>query len=640
MEISIRHYIKPPDSDDFESYQITECVDSDGFPDSLQSEIKGDGYFDFKVSPFIFKVIKEKYALIHADSARPVAECTEVDAMLNIKRHDPVELYDELTGEILMRGFVDRVEGWITSTPKVTVFPDFLRWKDVQVGIEKTDDEGDDPWYEFKEIDNIKIIVDKMAQYVNDRSENVMKPHTTTQETIPETDPPTGASYLASKLHIRAEEGLSFNIAKMFINAFDGSFFRRKGSSPYQWFYEIKDAGIFKRILINKGQWLSIDDAQWLNWTLYYPSGITLTSVGFSLPSISFSYPCGLTWFALKWCTANWLGNHISLGNIMPSVSWSSFSFDVPNGSINVPSGDVKIPCIGSQHDLYECESGDMEYVEGYTKSIFPIIDGNYHLKSDEDQTISSLNTEYGARYDGFSSGVSEAKMKKFAEDENVEFGEIRAGFAKDEFNSYSIIQIKRKAWAYEDWLLSWEIPFDFTQRYHFKNASAMDVLKNLAVLTNRTIFATYTTDHTYIHLEPRTSVNTKTIPIKYILTRETDMKRDQDVDIKIDRVKKDTDGKITDFGFYIREAEFDYLQKYYKDLWNGNLINNTLELLNAKDNDLEGEFTDPSLFDTVILNDNGTEINMGTCIKLNQGTEKSSNRIVCQYYHNQEGGD
>jgi hypothetical protein len=375
-----------------------------------------------------------------------------------MKRHDAILIMDQGTNEVIGRGFVDEIENWNDTLPRIKYMPDATRLKDIKAGVKTSDDDDEEEIWEF-EIEtptNILDIILSLTNSVNEtiaESENKLsKPFSAGANTIPQPSQDTGDKrYLGTVLHKRKNTGFSFNLAKMFIDMFDGSYLHRvtNGSAPsgYDWNYEVADAGVIKRILINAGQWLQINEGQWMSWTFTMISGIHLSTVSFS-----FNYPCGvyLTWnsVGLNWCTANF-----NLGHLDPTLEWSTITWTVPSSTIAVPSSNVYIPCIGSRHDMYSLSSGDMVHTESYVKSIFPIVDSNYHVADTDgdeeggDQEISSITSVYGPKFDnsGASGNITQARLKSFLKDEGTNWQSSRTAFDWDENNTYIIVKTKKR---------------------------------------------------------------------------------------------------------------------------------------------------------------------------------------------------
>ena len=175
-------------------------------------------------------------------------------------RYDPIVILDASPAnpnQILTRGFVDSIENWIDSTPQITVFPDVLRLKDTFAGVEETDDDGDDPFFvlETDGAENVRDIIHTICTQANERllDKGLSFPFSVNSSSVP--DPIDGSentTWLGSVLHKRKAQGFTWNLAKMFINAFDGSFVRRKANnqepSGYEYYFEERDASIVKRI--------------------------------------------------------------------------------------------------------------------------------------------------------------------------------------------------------------------------------------------------------------------------------------------------------------------------------------------------------------------------------------------------------
>ena len=694
---------------------ITKAVTKDGFPNYHEQQLKGKGYFDYSVKEFSFKVIKEVFnnvTLPLRNNANTTGneytyegKTLVTEGELRAMRHDPV-IIREKGGEILTRGFIDEIKKWNNTTCEFKIYPDAVRLKDVMAGEEITDDDGDDPFHILKTdgAENIRDIIQSMCTHLNAKllDKGLSMPFSVNQGSAP--DPQDGGvgtnkTWLGSVLQRRGANGFSWNLAKMFINAFDGSFIRRKTNSGepsgYDYYFEERDASIIKRILIAKGDWLSIDRGQWMSFNFHIPSGMHLSTlhVSFDIPTsisftnatfdlyypngftwspfnISFRYPCGLSatfWsISIDMCTFNihvgdilpsvqmgnftvdlgdiqprigWSSVHWNLGTIVPTLEWADTSFHIPNGEINIPANHFKIPCIGSYHQIYKLEAGGVEFDEGYVRSIFPLTDSNYFIsgldnEEDDEGMVSSLNTTYGGRYDnsGASSNVPLSKLKAFIEnDENAEIIYNRVAVDYDNANTYFVTKTNRGT-AGEDWLISLETPFDFTQKVNYKNKKCNEVMKQLSIITNRYF---YVDKDNVIHLKPRNDevYNTqRNIERRLFLTRDVNVKPNQEVEIKVDVLKQDSAGKVSQYGVYMRESEFEYLKKFYGDLFSGDVITNEIEIVRPTDVGLNTDFNYPELMDMIYMTTDGVEHKLGVCIQVSNGTESSKSKYVAQF--------
>ena len=644
---------------------ITKAVSRDQFPKTFTQSLKGEAFFDFSVKGFSFKVIKTKFNEIMNGSVT-----TESDMQIKMGRYDSVLIINNDNNEVISRGFVDTIENWNDTLPKIKYMPDPTRLKDIKAGEITSDDDDDDEIWEFEietptAIDDIVVTLTDQANATISSGDNKMSKPFSAIDTVPQ---PTGNNglqsganrFLGTVLQKKKNTGLSFNLAKMFIDLFDASYFRRKTNSGepsgYDWHYEVQDAGIIKRILINKGQWLSIDQGQWMSWSLNIPNGLHLTNFQFAV-----NIPIGVTisfdtWSILGFNVMNpftlevglnWTAIQIVLGNIRPSLEYASYTWHIPNSSINVPSEHVYIPCIGSRHDLYYLAGGDMTHTESYVKSLFPILDLNYHVadtdgdESGEDQEISSITGVYGSRWDnnGASDNISNAKMRAYVKDEGATVQAHRSAMDWDSNNTYTILKTK-KAWndiGGSEWLVGFETPFDFYQRAHYKNENPSKILRDICVVTNRLL---YIDKDNKVWLKERDATMDgaySQIPVdrKWFVSRNVKVKRDQETEIRMRIYKKDSEGKVQTYGMVLRESEWEYIQSYYKDQFSGDIITNTVEILSGTE--LNEPMTMPSLMDLLQMDDKGALTKMGVVIQEDIGLEHSKYKYVAQFI-GQEG--
>ena len=699
------------------SVDITSAVVKDGFPKHYEQQLKGKGYFDYSVKEFSFKIIKSRFnEIMHPIrndlNVAPEGMTATTDFELRAKRFDHIKIKDRLTGELITRGFVDEISDWMTSTPTLKIFPDAVRLKDVMVGDEITDEDGDDPFYIYDTggVLGINVIIAQLCTNINERlggNEGLSKPFSVNPNSCPPPPNQPQSKWLGSVLHKRPAQGFSWNLAKMFINAFDGSFIRRRAdeNSPngYEYNFEERDASIIKRILIHMGQWLYIGEGQWIDWRFVIPTGIHLTTwnISFHIPdSITFTtawfdiyYPTGIsfTMFTLAFSYPNGISIswsyawgipyptvHISfttfsvdvgeiipqvnfnsftvdlghiqphihstlvewdLGHILPALEWGSKSFTVPNSDINVPSAHIYIPCIGSEHQIYNLSGGGIEHMEGYVRSIFPLVDTQYYVSGldnaeDDEGAVPSLNAIYGARFDnsGACENVPISKVNSFLKnDEDTTAIIHRVAVDWDNQNSYFISKV-RKGVAGSDWLMSFETPFDFSQKVKYKNKKANEVLKQLSIMTNRYFFVD---SENVIHLKPRVGVEytpQQDIERRFFLKRTVKVKSNENVEIKVDRLKEDSEGKVQEYGVYMRDSEFEYLQRFYADIFSGDVVTNEFEIVRPTEIGLDSDFYYPKLMDMIYMSNDGTQTKLGVCFEVGHGTEQSTSKYVTQF--------
>jgi hypothetical protein len=648
MQVAIKILPKGLVVDEGHNYvDITKAVSRNGFPRQFSQSLKGDAYFDFTVKGFSFRMIKTHFNKYMFDAGYTLFY-HDTDFQIRLQRYASIIIVDKGTDEILGRGFVDEIEDWNDSEPRIKYMPDATRLKDIKAGVKTSDEDDEDEIWEF-EIDhptNVRDIVQSLISNMNDTiAEGEQKnplPFSATIDSIPEPEGAQGIRrrWLGTVLHKMKKTGLSFNLAKMFIDAFDASYFRRKANSGqpsgYDWFYEVQDAGVIKRILISQGQWLHIWEGQWMSWSFNTVTGIHLSTLRFT-----FDYPCGvsLTWFAisLDWCSITF-----NLGHVIPTIEWGEVTWTIPSTTIDIPSSHIYIPCIGSRHDLYSLNGGDMVQEQSWVKSVFPIIDDQFHQADHDgdeeggDIQVPNLGTLYGSRWDneGDSANVTQAKVKVFVKDEGSNWQLSRSAFDWDDQNTYFIVKTKKR-WndiGGSEWLVGMETPFDFYQRLHYKNATPAKVLKDLCVVTNRFLYIDKNNLISMMEREPiSVPFHINEMPRHWFVSRKTKIKRDVETQISIDRYKRDSEGKVSDWGIVLRETEWEFLQSFYKDKFSGNVTTNTLEILKPSDLNQTG-IDMPQLLDLLYMDDNGSMTKLGTVIQVDIGMEHSKYKYVAQF--------
>ncbi len=121
-----------------DNHDITSQVLKDGYPEWFEESMKGAGYFNFEVRPFVFRVL--------ATPLEAGIQINHSNGSFILERNMSAIVRNRNTGEIILNGFVDGVSDEFTEKPQITLFPYALKLKDCLVGTRKN--LNDDDWVE------------------------------------------------------------------------------------------------------------------------------------------------------------------------------------------------------------------------------------------------------------------------------------------------------------------------------------------------------------------------------------------------------------------------------------------------------------------------------------------------------------
>ena len=265
-------------------------------------------------------------------------------------------------------------------------------------------------------------------------------------------------------------------------------------------------------------------------------------------------------------------------------ASWVNFNIKIPPNTINlgvtkikagswinwtiqIPPFDFNIPTIGAKYHVYRCLSGGIEKVS--TKEFFPLwpfLDFKINLPGNKISPKSSSN-------------ISEGKIENFLDSKGYKDVDLKYMFDLDSQNTYCIVEAHKK---YNDFwgnelLLSFETPFDYIYSGKWKNSKAIDIIRDIAIVTNRYFFID---ENLYLWLIPRSwKKNIVQISRKNILEWKTRRYYEKIDSILLEKYEED-DGIEYSFGLKLRQSEYDAIQNFYKEAISGEIIERTFKIL------------------------------------------------------------
>ena len=232
-----------------------------------------------------------------------------------------------------------------------------------------------------------------------------------------------------------------------------------------------------------------------------------------------------------------------------------------------IPAHDFSIKFPDIRDKVWSLEAGGLEYL-----GEFPNADGVGSLFEGEAATnvpssmVSSFATEKGLFRDQ----------------------EIVASFDYDDFNSYALVSGRFKNDRGNDVssiLLSFETTFDDNLSGHYRDSTALEILRDLAIATNRWM---YVDRNGLFYLLPRDQARaTVTYPTRYTLVAEKRVRKETDPDIRLRPYKENDDGEAISYGLKLRQSQVDSLANFYRDLFTGEVTTRTLTMLSTVEDDI-----------------------------------------------------
>ena len=274
------------------------------------------------------------------------------------------------------------------------------------------------------------------------------------------------------------------------------------------------------------------------------------------------SKPSGKAYYVIEKDAGFFMKTFVSVGAFL-SFSWGftvatkSFGF-----SFRVPWFDFRVPTLGAYYYVREAIGGGLSEILD-TREFFPL--GPFF------DVIPGLN-EYGDSYtNAQSDNIQNSRINRYLDVEgyNLADGNITK-WDYDSNNTYAIVHAKKKKQELSIYeiLLSFETPFDNEYRFHYRNRNGADVLKQLALVSNRWF---YVDPNNKIHFLPRNDMEA-TIELNTDNLLEFDRKTEKEPDSKIsvDRYEADKDGKVQKYGIVLRKNELDSIVNQYSKFFEG----------------------------------------------------------------------
>jgi hypothetical protein len=477
------------------------------------------------------------------------------------KRDDDVLIKYATTGEVVFAGFVDEVDDDTSGIQEITACSYAVKLKDAKIGEEV--DTGDDEIVREFDTDGQKSVKEIVLQVIQAVYDRIGLKIYADDDTI-KINPGSVKKFFGNILRVMPRQGLIAALIDLVFPGDRGYQIRTKSGQTYI----IEQDASFEM----KTFW---EKASFVNWTLQVP-------------------PWTINLGVTKIKKGAWINFHIL-----------------------VPPFDLKFPTIGAKYWIYRCVTGGLEHIR--THGFFPLppffdgppdLEGLYgkkHTSNSSNNILSKGSNPY-------------KKINSFLSEEgyNPDRWTLQAMIDIDENNTYVLLHAYKKYNDLfgRDMVLSFETPFDKYYNMTYRDASAMDILHDLAVLTNSYL---YIDADKKVYLFPRGSaLRSISLPRSCILELETETTKIDDVSVDIQRYEEDSEGRVNSYGVRVRKNEWDAIKSFYKNVMEGDQVETTAKLF---------EPGDVRLADQVTLGD----IECGVIITRKRGLLEPITEITCE---------
>ncbi len=252
--------------------------------------------------------------------------------------------------------------------------------------------------------------------------------------------------------------------------------------------------------------------------------------------------------------------------NLSLKKSWTvlgvSFGFDF--GSWKVPSNDLYIPLPKVLSRRYECQGGGLDLIEevGWFP-VWPFDDEAPDESHDGPKLTSKLSTQ-----------ISVKNLNAYAREAGWVSAELKGSWDLDERNTY--LQVYVKKWndviKGRDMIMSFETLNDFSYRATYRNTSAMAIIRDLAVASDR---IPYVDPDQRVWLLPR---DTEVDRVDLVRSRvqsgmKSKMTTVAEATLQLGRYEEDQDHKVQSRGLRLRKNELEGLQRAFYKKWGSRVI-------------------------------------------------------------------
>ena len=311
----------------------------------------------------------------------------------------------------------------------------------------------------------------------------------------------------------------------------------------------------------------------------------------------------------------------------------------LPPTEFAVPTGDSTIPYPEHRLEVHEAQAGGLNHIK--TETWF-VGESAYN------------DSSYGSKISGNNSDISNSKIRSLLREKGFDPKDYdftnQRGFKEGSYvnedgnisyrNQYLMMTVKKKDSFFGDpygvqVIVSFEGIFDDYYKILAQNWTMMDLLKNLAKVSNRYMFVD--TDNV-IHLLPRgTDLNSNQDfylgSAQYdkddILKYEKKYENEDEYDMDVERLEYAPDNSINNYGIHLREGEYNGMRKFYSDYFSRDRIQYKITLTNNDYSILDNT----NLLQKLFINDGVENKDYGYIIEIGRGMNENKIELITEDY-------
>jgi len=234
------------------------------------------------------------------------------------------------------------------------------------------------------------------------------------------------------------------------------------------------------------------------------------------------------------------------------------------NQHLIFPSSDIKAPATYPAADVSRCEYGGLTYIDRVQRFV---------EAGEETRSISKqLKNKYGERLNTiqYENIQSEDALSAILDEMGYKLKNVIALIDTDSFNSYALVEAKKK---FNDLFgrylfISLENSTEFYYEAHYRNTPVMDILKDLAIITDRYL---YIDPNNTICLLPRAGYyKSVTVNRADVLEIKKTTSNQDDISITVNRFTENQEGEAESYGLKLRDNEWSYREKSLNEKFTG----------------------------------------------------------------------
>jgi len=246
-------------------------------------------------------------------------------------------------------------------------------------------------------------------------------------------------------------------------------------------------------------------------------------------------------------------------------------TFTIDFGSLRVPSSDFTLPTVAETHHVWRLAGGGMDYIGDF-------------------DNVDAFGPKF---WDKSASNVTSSVIKGFAQEKGMTEAslEITVSFDQNDGNTYALVsgQFKNDVDT-KLLLLSFETSFDYEFAGEYRDSTAMEIIRDLAVVSNRWFYIDRTG---LVYMLPRSQGRgSVALTAGKTLEYKKTIRREASADVSINQYEENDDGEVKTYGLKIRKNAWEALVSAYKTLFSGDVSEYTLLMYDEIDDDILKEAT------------------------------------------------